>query len=134
MNQLKQYYLIGKDVQTEDLHDVRQHPNFQLCNNKRFLGSDFALENLEALLQSFDNDLVKQPLQIFLIGSTSFPMAFLCSSETFLRRYPRCKSFFDRAVDGDETTSYNYHKVLGNVHVYVINIYKRHTDKLTICL
>ena len=134
MNELKQYYLIGKDVKEEDLHDVCRHPNFQVSHDKRFLGSDFALKNLETLLQSLQKTTVNEPLQIFLIGSTSFPMTFICSSETFLRRYPRCKVFFDLAVDGDESTSYNYHKVCGNVHIYVINIYKRHTDKLTICL
>lgn len=136
MDTIHQHYLVGKNINKEDLHDLGRHQSFQTRVNEMFLGSDFAIENLETLFKNMENGFVpKLPMvQIFLIGSNSFPMNIIKHSETFLRRYPCCKRFFDLAKDGVESSDYSYHKVLDTVHVYVINIYKRHTDTLTICL
>ncbi|MAD23094.1 MAG: hypothetical protein CMO44_02845 [Verrucomicrobiales bacterium] len=136
MDVIHRHYLVGKDIEEKDLQELKEHQTFQTRTNERFLGSDFAIENLETLLQNIENGLIpKVPIvQIFLIGSNSFPMDIIKHSETFLRRYPLCKRFFDIANDGIESSDYSYHKVLNTVHIYVINIYKRHTDTLTICL
>ena len=136
MDNIHCHYLVGKNIPEKELQGIRQHTTFQIRTNEKFLGSDFAIENLEILLQQLeDGVLPKLPMvQIFLIGSNSFPMDMIKHSETFLRRYPLCKTFFDLAKDGVESSGYSYHKVLDTVHIYVINIYKRHTDTLTICL
>lgn len=134
MNAIRCHYLIGKNIKEEDLQELKQQEHVETRTNERFLGSDFALENLERMLQNIQNDVNSPMVQIFLIGSNSFPMNIIKHSEAFLRRWPRSKTFFDLAKDGVEASSYSYHKVLDNVHVYVINIYKSHTDTLTICL
>jgi hypothetical protein len=130
MDNIHRHYLVGKNIKRDDLQELQQQ-HVETRSNKRFLGSDFALANLEALLQNIQNGPM---VQIFLIGSNSFPMNVIKHSEAFLRRWPRSKTFFDLAKDGNEASSYSYHKVLDNLHVYIINIYKSHTDTLTICL
>ena len=134
MDVIRCHYLVGKNIKKEDLQELKQQGHVETRTNERFLGSDFALENLEIMLQNIQNETNSSMVQIFLIGSNSFPMGIINHSEAFLRRYPRSKSFFDLAEDGVEASSYSYHKVLNNVHVYVISIYKQHTDTLTICL
>ncbi len=133
MDAVRCHYLIGKNIKEEDLKELKQQ-HVETRINERFLGSDFALENLEILLNNIQSETNLPMVQIFLIGSNSFPIATIKHSEAFLRRWPRSKTFFDLAEDGVEASSYSYHKVLNNVHLYVINIYKQHTDTLTICL
>lgn len=133
MDTIHRHYLVGKNIKRDDLQELQQL-HVETRSNKRFLGSDFALANLEILLNNIQSEANLPMVQIFLIGSNSFPMNVIKHSEAFLRRWPRSKTFFDLAKDGVEASSYSYHKVLDNVHVYVINIYKSHTDTLTICL
>ena len=122
-----QHYLIGSKVNNiKGLYTHVQPGNLTVYKGPTFIGCDYDFENCENMLQT------NNPMQVFLIGSTSFPLNLFLHEETFLRRYPRTAKFLKDADKGTETQQYCIHRTKNNIHFYIINLYKTHTPTLTL--
>lgn len=126
------HYILGSSLTDTDISYVHSKHSIIRKNKSLYFGSDYGLEELENLLPHVANKTEMQ--QIFVIGSAAFPLMFLQTEESFLRRFPHLSFYLKRATDGTERDAYSMHKKYKNIHLYIINLYTVHESNLILHL
>lgn len=120
-------YMVGQNVEKKDLSMLQ---DYCVSEQGPFLGCDYAFDKLEAKLQAIGDG----PWQLFLLGSTSFHGDAVLLEEAFMRRYPAVSRFLRHAKPGNESGAFSIHKTMANVELYIINLYRRHSSKISLGL
>ena len=128
------YYILGSSLTDTDISYVQSQNSVIRKNKSLYFGSDYGLEELEQLLQQIGANQTNAMHQIFVIGSAAFPLIFLQTEESILRRFPSLAAYLKRAADGTERDAYSMHKKHRNIHLYIINLYTVHEGNLILHL